>query len=509
MSSMKRNQLMLVITFVIVVTSVAVHLLHRFTDFAYTYTVLRNGAVGYAYSSATWVLFATPVILLFLTAMSYRFKPQAFPYLLMVTLTFSSISTVAGGQGLVEYHFSIFVVLAILSFMRRVDLIVYSTVIFAVQHFAGYFFIPEIICGTTDYPFSLLLVHALYLVVLSLVLIAQIHTHNVETSKVKNQEDETRRLLQQAVTDASQLVMTLQTHATELDTAANQSLASGEQIAVTVDPIVSHVTEQETSMSKGADEIQSIRSLTELIQERMAQTSAASSRIAADARAGNVDMQRMEQKVEEIISESEHLEGVVMTMSNRSTEIQSILQHVETISGQTNMLALNASIEAARAGEAGRGFAVVASEVGKLASQSRDYAAEMTRVLGGLMDDTIIVRDSAQLFKRATENCQSVSADVTAVFHRLTEDVSEIDGQISSIQETRQQVTSQMETLETRLATTKRAASELQQQIQHVAAATEEQVAIQKELSYMSDRLALTASTLEDVTSQLETRANA
>lgn len=65
-----------------------------------------------------------------------------------------------------------------------------------------------------------------------------------------------------------------------------------------------------------------------------------------------------------------------------------------------------------------------------------------------------------------------------------------------------------METLEARLATTKRAASELQQQIQHVAAATEEQVAIQKELSHMSDRLASTASTLEDVTGQLEARAN-
>jgi methyl-accepting chemotaxis protein len=112
------------------------------------------------------------------------------------------------------------------------------------------------------------------------------------------------------------------------------------------------------------------------------------------------------------------------------------------------------------------------------------------------------------LFKHATENCQLVSADVTAVFHRLTEDVSEIDGQISSIQETRQHVSSQMETLETRLATTKQAASELQQQIQHVAAATEEQVAIQKELSQMSDRLASTASTLEDVTGQLEARAN-
>ncbi|MFN4214578.1 methyl-accepting chemotaxis protein [Exiguobacterium sp.] len=507
MSSTKRNQLMLVTTLVIVLTSVAVHLLHRFTDFAYAYTVLRNGATGYPYPVAAWILFAVPVVFFILMLVSERKHPRSFPYWMMLTLTFASISTVAGGQGLVEYHFSIFVVLAILSFMRRIDLILYSTVLFAVQHLAGYFLFPEIICGTSDYPFSLLLVHAIYLVLLSAVLVAQIHFRNAESARVKASEAETRRLLEHAVTDASRLVASLKAHAAELEAAADQSLESGEQIAVTVDPIVTHASEQQTSMNRGADELQSIRSLTALIQDRMGQTADAASRIASDARSGNRDMQRMEAKVEEIIGESSRLEAVVATMSNRSTEIQAILQQVGTISEQTNMLALNASIEAARAGEAGRGFAVVASEVGKLAVQSREYASEMTRVLGGLMDDTSVVRESAHLFKQATENCQTVSADVTAVFHRLTEDVSEIDTQIGSIQETRQHVTAQMEALETRLASTKQAASVLQQQIQHVAAATEEQVAVQKELSHMSDRLASTANTLETVTTQLEERS--
>lgn len=195
MSSTKRNLLMLITTFVIVLTSINVHLLHRFTDFAYAYTVLRNGVTGYPYSAATWVLFIVPLLFFVFMLVSERKHPRSFPYWMMLTLTFASISTVAGGQGLVEYHFSIFVVLAILSFMRRIDLIVYSTLIFAVQHLAGYFFIPEIICGTSDYPFSLLLVHAVYLLLLSAVLITQIHFRNVESARVKANEDETRRLL--------------------------------------------------------------------------------------------------------------------------------------------------------------------------------------------------------------------------------------------------------------------------------------------------------------------------
>ncbi|WP_215144826.1 methyl-accepting chemotaxis protein [Exiguobacterium qingdaonense] len=504
MSFTKRNQLMLLTTLLIVMTSVIVHLLHRFTDFAYTYTILRNGADGYVYSATTWVLFVLPLLLFGMMLVTMKRESSTFSYWMMLTLTFSSISTVAGGQGLVEYHFSIFIVLAILSFMRRIDLILYSAGIFAVQHLAGYFLFPEMICGTSDYPFSLLLVHAVYLILLSMVLVAQIYFRNKETERVETQERETNELVRKAIQDVSSLVQSLNNHAEELESAATQSLESGKQIAVTVDPIVAHASSQQSSMIQGADEIQSIRSLTALIQERMAQTASASSRIAKDALSGNEDMRLMEMKVQEIITESEQLDRIVATMSNRSTEIQSILQQVGSISEQTNMLALNASIEAARAGEAGRGFAVVASEVGKLAAQSREYASEMTRVLSGLMEDTTVVSKSAHLFKQATENCQTVTHDVTAVFGRLTDDVSEIDAQIASIQETRQRVTTQMETLETRLESTKHAASELQQQIHYVAAATEEQVAIQKELSSMSDRLAVTANSLEDVTTQLD-----
>lgn len=57
-----------------------------------------------------------------------------------------------------------------------------------------------------------------------------------------------------------------------------------------------------------------------------------------------------------------------------------------SISGQTNLLSLNASIEAARAGEAGRGFAVVAEEIRKLSEQSAAGAEQIKNLARSIME---------------------------------------------------------------------------------------------------------------------------
>lgn len=113
------------------------------------------------------------------------------------------------------------------------------------------------------------------------------------------------------------------------------------------------------------------------------------------------------------------------TIEKQAADISNIIQVINSISEQTQLLALNASIEAARAGEQGKGFAVVADEIGKLASEC-GAAVETTNELigktiqavnvgGSLADETAVV------LKKIVES----TAETTRLVSHISEVCSE------------------------------------------------------------------------------------
>jgi len=84
-------------------------------------------------------------------------------------------------------------------------------------------------------------------------------------------------------------------------------------------------------------------------------------------------------------------------------KINQLTGEILEITGQTNLLSLNASIEAARAGDAGRGFAVVADEIRTLADNSANTANNIQNISNQVISAVDKLAQNAEIMLKFIE----------------------------------------------------------------------------------------------------------
>ena len=104
----------------------------------------------------------------------------------------------------------------------------------------------------------------------------------------------------------------------------------------------------------------------------------------ADAAAGAAAISDTQSEIHTLARQMDSSSGVVQQLAAEAQAIDRVLEVIRSVAEQTNLLALNAAIEAARAGEQGRGFAVVADEVRQLAQRTQQATGEIQGMISRL-----------------------------------------------------------------------------------------------------------------------------
>ncbi|KZZ84336.1 methyl-accepting chemotaxis protein [Bacillus sp. SJS] len=399
-SKFKGHFLMLIFSSGTVFLSILVHGLHRFTDFLNDYLVMRGSIhLPRPLDVTLMILFILPVLLLAASIAFFikRKDHRLLPWLLTLCLTFSSVSIIAGGKGLVEYHFSIFMVIALIAYFDSIKMILLSTIIFAVQHLAGYFLFPQLLCGTSNYSFSLLLIHAIFLLFTSgATIVLLLHKHNMKISLSEDKE-KSERETEELLTTLTMMSHEMLNVSSEIKGTSKETSIASELIGSSVNDRANKAEQQLILAKSSMASLQGMNDKVSELNKRTTEVSETSHAASGFIGTGHQKMAELHLQFDHINHNVSGLETSIYAFKQQLQEVARFIGVINGITDQTNLLALNASIEAARAGEFGKGFAVVAEEVRKLALQSDLSAKEIVRVVSEIQKEMISIQKQVEV----------------------------------------------------------------------------------------------------------------
>ena len=169
----------------------------------------------------------------------------------------------------------------------------------------------------------------------------------------------------------------LQTMLDNLRRLLNNVQKAGIQVTTSATEIAASAKQQEATGIEQAQTSVEILSTTKEISANTAQllktmegaTAVADYTTSATSEAQN-NLKRMDETMQHMVSATDSINAKLAALSEKASNINSVLTTITKVADQTNILSLNAAIEAEKAGDAGRGFSVVATEIRRLADQT-------------------------------------------------------------------------------------------------------------------------------------------
>lgn len=189
------------------------------------------------------------------------------------------------------------------------------------------------------------------------------------------------------------------------------------------------------STSQVAAATREISATSQELARTVSQVVEATGETAELAGSGKASLGGLEESMRSLGEATSTISAKLGVISEKASNIGSVVVTITKVADQTNLLSLNAAIEAEKAGEAGRGFAVVAREIRRLADQTAVATLDIEALVGEMQSSVSSGVMEMDRFSESVRKSVAGAREVEEGFQQILDRVESLTPRLASVDE--------------------------------------------------------------------------